>query len=76
MAFLYSEAKISPKWKVNAEDLKKWGINFLKFVAPTLVVFFQLLANGVGLDKAWPVAVIAFWQSLADILGKLQDGKK
>jgi len=75
MAFLFSEAKISPRGKVNAEDLKKWGINFLKFVAPTLVIFFNLLSQGVGIEKAYPVAILALYQSLADIFGKLQSGK-
>ena len=40
--------KISPSGKLNAEDLKKWGMNGLKFVAPTLVIFFSLLSQGVG----------------------------
>lgn len=72
---IITKQKISPKGKLNTEDLKKWGINFLKFVAPTLIIFFGLLANGVAIEKAWPVAILAFYQSLADILGKLQSSK-
>ena len=73
---LYSEAKISPKWKVNSADLKAWGINFLKFVAPTLAIFFGQLALKVEWKAAALVALLAFYQSMADILGKLSDGKK
>lgn len=65
----------SPKNSLNKEDLKKWGINFLKFVSPTLVIFFSLLTQGVGIDKAWPVAVLAAYQSLADLFGKFTAGK-
>ena len=67
--------KISPSGKLNTEDLKKWGLNFLKFVAPTLAIFFGLMANGVTLEKAYPVAILALYQSIADILGKLKEGK-
>jgi hypothetical protein len=72
---IFTEQKVSPSGKLNSEDLKKWGMNFLKFVAPTLVIFFSLLSQGVGIDKAWPVALLAFYQSLADILGKLNSSK-
>ncbi|MBI5357208.1 hypothetical protein HZB78_06390 [Candidatus Collierbacteria bacterium] len=65
----------SPKNSLNKEDLKKWGLNFIKFVAPTLVIFFSLLAQGVGFDKVWPVVVLATYQSLADLFGKFTDGK-
>lgn len=74
MSIITTQA-VSPSGKLNAEDLKKWGMNFLKFVAPTLVIFFSLLGNGVEISKAWPVAALAFYQSLADILTKLNSGK-
>ena len=72
---IFTEQAVSPGGKLNAEDLKKWGMNGLKFVAPTLIIFLSLLSNGVSIEKAWPVAVLAFYQSLADILGKLNAGK-
>ena len=65
----------SPKNSLNKEDIKKWGMNFIKFVGPTFVIFFNLLSQGVGFDKVWPVVVLAFWQSLADLFGKWQAGK-
>lgn len=72
---IYTEQKDSPKGKLNKADLTKWGMNFLKFVAPTLVIFFSLLGQGVEISKAWPVAALAFYQSLSDILTKLNTGK-
>lgn len=65
----------SKKWTLNKEDLKAWGLNFLKFVAPTLAIFFGLMANGVAFEKAWPIALFAIYQSLSDLFGKLTSGK-
>lgn len=61
---------ISKAKSLNAKALKLWGINLLKFVAPTLVIFFSLLAQGVEVDKAMPVAVLALYQALSDLFGK------
>lgn len=72
---LYTTQKNSPRGKLNIEDLEKWGMNFLKFVAPTLLIFFSLLAQGVTFEKAYPIVILAFYQSLADILSKLNNGK-
>lgn len=60
---------------LNKQDLQKWGMNFVKFVAPTLAIFFGLLSQGVALDKAWPVAALALYQSLSDLFGKYKSGK-
>jgi hypothetical protein len=73
---ILSEAKISPAGKLNRADLEKLFNNFLKFVAPTLVIFFGQLALGVSWQKAAPVALLALYQSLADIFSKLNDGPK
>lgn len=72
----YTEAETSKKGFLNQEDLKRLGINLLKFVAPTGVVFFGLLSQGVPLEKAWPVAALALYQALADYLGKLNNSGK
>ena len=72
---LFSNKKISPKWKWNAQDLKEVGINMLKFTAPILAVFFNLLAQGVPVEKAYPVALVALWGVLANLFNKLSDGK-
>lgn len=65
----------SKKLTLNKEDLKKWGINFLKFVAPTFVIFFSLLSQGVEIEKAWPVAMLAIYQSISDLINKYISGK-
>lgn len=65
----------SKKGKMNRDEWKAWGMNFIKFVAPTLAVFFSLLHQGLPLEKVWPVALIAFYQSLEDFFTKLNQGK-
>ncbi len=67
---------VSPSGTMSREDWKSIGINFIKFSGPTLVLFFQLLANGVALEKAWPIAVLALYQSLSDLFSKFTDGPK
>jgi hypothetical protein len=65
----------SKSGKMNKEDYKKWGMNFLKFVAPTLAIFFGQLAVGVNFEYALPLAIFAFYQSLSDFFSKLNAGK-
>ena len=65
----------SKKNSLNRSDWNKIGQNTLKFVAPTLVIFFGLMASGVEFSKAFPVALLALYQSLADIFGKYTAGK-
>lgn len=72
---MFTDKKVSPKGQLNKEDLQKWGMNFLLFVAPTLVVFFSQLAMGVNWKIALPVALLAFYQSAADFFKKLNTGK-
>ena len=62
---------ISPKGKLNRRDLEKLFANFFLFVAPTLAIFFSLLAQGVPFNKAYPVALLALYQSGADFFKKL-----
>lgn len=61
---------ISKARSLNLAALKLWGMNLLKFVAPTLAIFFGLLAQGVELKMALPVALLAFYQALSDLFGK------
>jgi hypothetical protein len=57
--------------KLTAEQRKKWLMNGLKFVAPTLAIFFGQLATGVEWKLALPVALLALYQSVSDYFGKL-----
>jgi len=49
----------------------KYLKNLLKFTAPILASFFLMLSQGVPVEKAWPVLLVAFWGALADYLKKL-----
>lgn len=66
----------SKKGELNKADYKKLGMNFLKFVAPTLAIFFAQLAAGVKFEYALPLALFALYQSLSDFFSKLNAGKK
>mgnify|MGYP001602085624 CR=1 FL=1 len=72
---LFTTAKISPVGKVNANDLKKWGMNILVFSAPVLIVFFGQLAKGVPVQEAWPITLIALYGALVDLFRKFSSGK-
>jgi hypothetical protein len=61
---------VSKARSLNAKAMEAWCINFLKFSTPTFAIFFSLLAQGVPLEKAWPVAVFGFYQSLSDLFNK------
>ncbi len=52
--------------------LKKWGINILKFTAPSLAALFSQLALGVELKQAIPFAVVILWGLIADAFKKLK----
>lgn len=73
---IFTKAKVSPKGKLNTEDLKKMGMNVLVFTAPALIVFFGQLASGVNWKVAGAVALLALYGVLADLFKKLQDGAK
>jgi len=49
----------------------KFLMNLLKFTAPILGSFFLMLSQGVPLDKAWPIALVALWGALADFFSKV-----
>lgn len=72
----FTEAKVSPKGKLNAADLKSLGSNILKFSAPALAVFFAQLALKVEWKAASLVALYVLYGLLADYFKKLNDAKK
>jgi len=67
---------VSPQGSLSKADWKAYGMNFLKFVAPTLVVWFSQLALGVEWKVAGLVALLAFYQSVSDLFNKFSDGPK
>jgi hypothetical protein len=60
------------KLKLKSTEFEKWIRNMLLFTAPALVVLFSLLAQGVKLEKAYPVALLALYGVLADYFKKLK----
>ena len=67
---------ISPAYSFIGLDWQKYGMNLLIFVAPTMVIFFSQLAMGVEWKLALPVALLAFWQSMADLFKKWKQEKR
>lgn len=70
---ILTDKKVSPKGKLNREDLEKLFNNFLRFVAPTLAIFFAQLAIGVEWKAAGMVALLALYQALSDFFKKLNN---
>lgn len=67
---------VAPQGKMSKADLQSYGVNFIKFVAPTLAIFFAQLALGVDYRAAALVALFALYQSASDFFSKLSDGPK
>jgi hypothetical protein len=59
------------KYLLSNEQLNKWLKNLLKFTAPAFAVLFSLLAQGVPLEKAWPLLLYAVYGLMADYFKKL-----
>ena len=57
--------------KTRKVAVNKFLVNLLKFTAPILASFFLMLSQGVPLEKAWPVALVALWGALADFFSKV-----
>lgn len=67
--------KPSNSGELNKRDWQAWGKNVIKFVAPTMGIFFGQLALGVNIKIASAVAALALYQALADLFSKYQAGK-
>lgn len=68
--------KMSQKYSLDTNDLKKWGINVLRFViAPTVIAFLTAYQGGVDIKIAWGVAVGTGYTSVVDLLRKFIAGK-
>lgn len=40
----------SPKWRLNAEDLAKWGKNTVVFIAPVVLIYLSSVVSAINLD--------------------------
>ena len=66
----------STKYSLNSDDLKKWGINLLRFVIlPTAVAFLTSLQGGVDIKIAWGVALGTAYTSVVDLIRKFMAGQ-
>ena len=61
------------RYKLDEEQLQKFGKNLLRFTAPCLVIFFGQLATGVHWRVALPLALYALYAILADYFKKLNE---
>jgi len=57
--------------KLTKENRNKWLMNGLKFVAPTLAIFFYQLSQGADVKVAYPLALFALYQSISDLFNKI-----
>jgi hypothetical protein len=70
---ILTDKKVSPVGKLNREDLEKLFNNFIRFVAPTIAIYFAQLAMGVHWKAAGMVASLALYQALSDFFKKLNN---
>ena len=40
--------KESPRWSLNKEDIRKWGINALIFIAPVGIIYLSSVSGAIG----------------------------
>lgn len=67
---------MSQKFSMDTTDWKRWGINFLRFVAaPTAVAFLTALQGGIDMDIAWGVAIGTLYTSVIDFIRKFMAGE-
>lgn len=71
-----TDAKVSQSGFLNKADLISLAKNILKFTAPATAALFALLAQGVPLEKAWPVAAFILYGLVSDYLKTLNNGSK
>ncbi len=65
----------SKQFTLNKEDVTKWTMNTIVFLAPALIVFLTAIQNGADIrDASW---VLGLWvlNTLVDISKKYLQGK-
>lgn len=84
---LISEAKVSPRWKINKEDIDKWLLGLRDFLVPLSFIYvmqvFASVQNGpLSLNDLIPtqltVGAIELYilNAIVGLYRKFQDGKK
>lgn len=59
------------KWSLTQDQKNALVKNFIKYVAPTLALFFASLAKGLPFWASLSIASLAFWQVASDFFTKL-----
>ena len=63
------------KEKMNPEEAKEWFRNILIFTSPALAIFFYQLSQGVPINQARLITILALYGILADFFKKRSEGK-
>ena len=71
---LYTKKKVSPRGKINKEDLKSLGRAVLKYTSPLLITFLLALQRGVPVQDALWLVYGAALQLLINLLSKFNAG--
>ena len=66
---------ISQKGKLNPKEAKAWLRNMLIFTSPALAIFFYQLSQGVPINQARLITILALYGILADFFKKRSEGK-
>ena len=67
---------MSPRFRLNQQDIERWSYNFVRFVAvPTIIAFLLAKQGDVSNDIAMGVAVGTLYTSLIDFLRKFLAGE-
>ncbi len=73
---LWSTLKISPRFSLNEEDVKKWMKNTVLFFAPAALLVLLALQAGKPMEEV--LVILKLWgiNTAIDILRKFLDGNK
>ena len=72
----WTEAKISPRGKVNYADLVAWGNNALWFFAPTLVILLPSIVGVIPVDWKYAAITMYILNRLTDLIKRFYTGKE
>ncbi len=61
--------------QLNEEELKKWGLNTLKFFAPAILIFLSALQNGTPVKQAMYAIYLWLINVVIDLVTKLAQGE-
>lgn len=72
---IITKQAVSPSGKLNVEDLKRWGMNALIFLAPVIIIFLTAIKSGVNFKDALYLVYLWGLNVAVDFLRKLESSK-